>query len=189
MTTASDTDAFNSQLCSHLATLERRAFRYVKTEADAADLVQRTIERALTYRHGFEMGTNMRAWLSTIMHNTYINTWRKRQKHNELLDMVHVEPRSAKAPRPDDRDGVREALQILETLRAGMSEDFFETLRLCDFEGKSYREIADEMQVPDGTVMSRLYRARRRARELLCKSYDTEMLAQMLDVPVERVQA
>lgn len=173
--TTTDTKAFNQQLCELVPLLQKRAFRYCTNEADAADLAQSTVERALKYRDHFELGTNMSAWLSTIMHNTYVNTWRKRKRHYAMLDRARAEPRE-EAPRPDDGDGAREVLQILETLREGLSEDYYETLLRCDVGGESYKTIAAQMGVPIGTVMSRLYRARRRARALVRQTYDTELL-------------
>jgi RNA polymerase sigma-70 factor (ECF subfamily) len=143
---------------------------------DAEDLVQETMLRAYAGFHTFSEGTNLKAWLYRIMHNTWINQYRKKQRHKaevwvgEISDQ-HLAAAGRHAPNwsrsaevavleslPDDE--VRAALMTL-------GEDFRLAIYFADVEGFSYKEIADITNTTVGTVMSRLHRGRKRLREAL----------------------
>lgn len=168
--------SFDDELCTLIPSLQGGARRYCKSDADAQDLVQQTVEKALVYRTSYTPGTNMKAWLSTIMRNLYINKYRSLQRRYALMEKIEQEPERVQAIKPDHRDGLNDAETILNTLKAGLSECYFETLKQCDYDDKSYREIAEDMEVPIGTVMSRLFRARRAARNLIIEHYTQEAL-------------
>ncbi len=164
-------DAFETEALTFLDPLYRTALRMTRSEADAEDLVQETYIRALRFREQFTPGTNLKAWLFRILTNTFINTYRRRKAQPEFTELDGVDEfslyrrmsdvRGASAsPNPEEEflNGIVDT-QVKDAL-AELPEKF-RTVVLLDVEGFSYKEIAEMLGIPIGTVMSRLHRSRK----------------------------
>ncbi|WP_298890380.1 sigma-70 family RNA polymerase sigma factor [uncultured Serinicoccus sp.] len=152
------------------------ALRTTRNPTDAEDLVQETYAKAFAAFHQYRPGTNLRAWMYRILTNSYINSYRKKQRQPLQSDAAEVEDyqlaRAASHTSSGLRSAEAEALDHLpdsDVTRAlaSIGEDFRMAVYLADVEGFSYKEIADIMDTPIGTVMSRLHRGRKQLRELL----------------------
>ena len=164
-------DEFESEALRHLDALYRTALRMTRSEADAEDLVQETYIRAFRFRDQFTLGTNMKAWLFRILTNTFINTYRRKAAQPEVTDLEGIDEFSLYRRMNTDRaassspDPEAELLNnVVDTEVTDALEELpekFRTTVLLDVEGFSYKEIAEMLSVPIGTVMSRLHRGRK----------------------------
>ena len=152
------------------------ALRTTRNPTDAEDLVQETYAKAFAAFHQYRPGTNLKAWMYRILTNSYINIYRKKQRQPLESDAAEVEDyqlaRAASHTSKGLRSAETEALDHLpdsDVTRAlaSIGEDFRLAVYLADVEGFSYKEIAEIMDTPIGTVMSRLHRGRKQLRELL----------------------
>jgi len=157
--------SFEREALVHLDSLYRVALRLTGNAADADDLVQETMLKAYRAWDQYEKGTNAKGWLLTILRNAFINEYRRRTRHPETVDLDTIEPYSVFSDVQDDDPQGTFFDRIVddEVLRAidQLPEQFRETVVLSDVEGLSYEEIARIIDVPVGTVKSRLFRARR----------------------------
>ncbi|MEE1649700.1 sigma-70 family RNA polymerase sigma factor [Brachybacterium sp. J144] len=167
---------FEAEALSHVDSLYGGALRMTRNPHDAEDLVQETFMKAFRAADRFTPGTNMRAWLYRIMTNNYISTYRKQQRRPkeawtdtvEDWQLAEVESHSSLGLRSAENEAldhlpdsaVKEALGELR-------DDYRMAVYLADVEGFAYKEIAEIMDTPIGTVMSRLHRGRGQLREKL----------------------
>lgn len=149
----------------HVVRLRRYAHALVRDADQAEDLVQECLATALAQAHRWTPGTDLRAWLFTILHNLHIGGVRKRLRQAEHVDLESVAHLLPQAPAQTQRLEWLEALWAFEQLEP----DQREVLLLTAVEGFRYQETAEILGVPTGTVMSRLSRARQRMRDLLAQ--------------------
>ena len=168
---------FEAQAIPFMDQLYAAGLRMTRNPADAADLVQETFVKAFAAFAQFQQGTNLKAWLYRILTNTFINSYRKKQRdpYQGTIDDLEdwqlggaqsvTQARSTRSAEAEAIDhlpdsAVKDALQAIP-------EDFRMAVYFADVEGFSYQEISDIMKTPVGTVMSRLHRGRRMLRDLL----------------------
>jgi len=154
------------------------ALRMTRNAADAEDLIQETFLRAYRGYERFEEGTNLRAWMYRILTNTYINSYRAKQRRPEESDLADVEDlylyrrlggleasQRGRSAEDELMDLVTDS-EVKDALEA-LPEQFRVAVLLADIEGFSYKEIAEMLDVPIGTVMSRLHRGRKGLQKAL----------------------
>jgi RNA polymerase sigma-70 factor (ECF subfamily) len=167
---------FERELACCQKDLYPAALRMTRNPSDAEDLVQESMARAYAGLRHFTPGTNARAWLFRILANTFVNSYRKRQR--EVVHVLSPEfdaltastlagSRAGTAPSAETEVLSRFAFSDVRQAIAELPDCYQATVYLADVEGYPYNEIADMLGVPIGTVMSRLHRARRRLRKQL----------------------
>ena len=173
---AERTRRFETDALQYLDQLYAAAMRMTRNPADAEDVVQETYAKAYASFHQFTPGTNLKAWLYRILTNTYINSYRKKQREPQLSDGENVEDWQLARAESHTSSGLKSAETVaLENLPDSdvkdalqqLAPDFRLAVFLADVEGFSYKEIAEIMGTPIGTVMSRLNRGRTQLRKLL----------------------
>ena len=168
-------DRFERDALVFMDQLYAAALRYTKNPEDARDLVQDTYLKAFNSFHQFEEGTNLRAWLYRVLTTTFINTYRKDQRRPQLASGELEDWQLAEAQSHTSDLGKSAEVEALENLPDSdikralqeIPEEFRIAVYLADVEGFSYKDIADIVEVPAGTVMSRLHRGRKLLREKL----------------------
>lgn len=167
---------FEREALPHTDLLYNYALRMTNNTADADDLLQETFLKAYRFWDKYETGTNIRAWLFRIMKNSYINRYRKEIKTPTTVDYDEVEDfYTSVKDRASESNDLQENLYrnlLDDDVAAAVSElpeDFRTVVLLCDIEGLSYEEIAEFVDIPLGTVRSRLHRGRKLLREKLLR--------------------
>ena len=173
-----DQARFADLAMEHMSSLYSAALRMTRNPSDAEDLVQETYLKAYRGFGGFEEGTNLKAWLYRILTNTYINTYRAKQRRPTETDLDDVEDlflynriggleaaRASRSAEDELMDLFTEA--EVKTAVEELPEGYRMAVLLADVEGFSYKEIAEILDIPIGTVMSRLHRGRKALEKLL----------------------
>lgn len=167
---------FEEAALEHLDVLYGAAMRLTRDANEAQDLVQDALVRAYRFQHHFEAGTNLKAWLLRILTNTFINHYRRHVRERRVLDTEEGTPvgdgvmsRAAMRGLTDSTTVAQEGLLRDEIIGAldNLPDDYRMMIVLADIEELSYKEIAESVGVPIGTVMSRLHRARKMMQKQL----------------------
>jgi len=173
---------FNTKLDKLATMLNAFAYNLTKNVDDAKDLYQETSMRALINRDKFRPDTNFKAWMFTIMKNIFINNYRKKVKSKTIIDstdnMFYINSGSNSIRNNANSDIVMDELM-------GMMDEIEENLRvpfMMHYQGYKYQEIADNLELPLGTVKSRIFFARKEMRELILARYGDAYLVREKDV-------
>jgi RNA polymerase sigma-70 factor (ECF subfamily) len=164
---------FEREVMPHLRLLYGVALRMARAEDEAEDLVQEAVLRAYRFWDSFEAGTNCKAWLLRILTNAFRNRYREREREQEILDEVEscdAHLGQFQGLSPSDAESAlfgRMLSRDVEKALAALPAEFRLPVILADLEDLSYKEIAEVMECPAGTVMSRLYRGRKLLQKLL----------------------
>jgi RNA polymerase sigma-70 factor (ECF subfamily) len=171
-----DNAEFTTEAMQYAQSLYSTALRMTRNQSDAEDLVQETYLKAFRSYGSFEAGTNLKAWLFRILTNTFINTYRAKQRRPQESDLGSVEDLFLYKRLPS-LAGLSESAeeQLLDLFPAAevreaienLPETFLLPMLLNDVEGFSYKEVAEILDIPIGTVMSRLHRGRKTMQEAL----------------------
>jgi RNA polymerase sigma factor (sigma-70 family) len=163
---------FDHQFNNMSTLLHAFAYNLTKNVEDAKDLFQETAFRAMTNRDKFRAGTNLKAWLFTIMKNIFINNYRKKVKANTIMDstdnLYYINSgKSVIANGAESNIMMKEIITMIEALEESIKIPF-----LMHYQGFKYQEIADQLDLPLGTVKSRIFFARKELKGLVNKRYD-----------------
>ncbi|MFP4635552.1 MAG: sigma-70 family RNA polymerase sigma factor [Nitriliruptoraceae bacterium] len=167
---------FEAEVLPYLDRLYSAALRYTRDASDAEDLVQETIAKAFRSFHQYRPGTNLKAWLYRILHTTYISMYRKAQRRpqespqDEIDDFSFYDELARSGTGSAERSVLEELTsdEVKQAL-AELPESFRLAVYYADVEGFSYKEIAEIMDTPTGTVMSRLHRGRKALQKALAE--------------------
>jgi RNA polymerase sigma-70 factor (ECF subfamily) len=162
---------FERQALAHLDALYGAAYRLTRNARDAEDLVQDSLLRAYRFWDSFQQDSNCKAWLLRIVTNTFINEYQRKKRSREVLDAATAEQAATdgvlvQATANDKQSPQQVLLQTsvsddVQRALDSLPDDFRTAVILCDMQGLSYKEIAEIMECPVGTVMSRLFRGRK----------------------------
>ena len=158
---------FDNEICMHRSCLEGFAMKFTKDLEDANDLVQDTVIKAIRYRHLYKSGTNLKGWLYTIMRNIFINNYRSQSRRGQIMKTTEEFTaaqlsKSATNNQAENKFLMKDIELALATLPSNYAVPF-----LRYFEGFKYHEIAEELNIPIGTVKTRIHMARKELQKSL----------------------
>lgn len=158
---------FNNRVVNFVENMEPIALNLTKDFEDARDLLQETMYKAFTNRDKFKEGTNLKAWLYTIMKNIFINNYRRQKKKNTIIDSTdnfyYLNLAAPDVPNEGESDmNLENIYEAINKLNEAYRKPF-----LMHYKGYKYEEIAEEIEVPIGTVKSRIHLARKHLKKLL----------------------
>lgn len=176
-----DQNEFEKVVLSNISFLKNAALKMTRQPEDAEDLIQETLLRAYKFFSKFEKGTHPKAWLFRIMKNTNINNYRKSKREIETNPSEDVELKGGyplfdtikKLQDPVKALSNKYLMEDLKNVLKKLSKEFRDTLVLSLIDGYSYKEVAEKMNCPVGTIMSRIHRARKMLQKELEKHWDT----------------
>lgn len=153
---------FNEEVVDAQKSLKSFAYKFTGNEEEAKDLLQETMLKAISYRTKFRTGTNLKAWLYTIMKNTFINKYRKAMRANVMVDTTDEnyfinQTRTVNDEHPETMYNHQELQQVVEEL-----DETYRVPFMMYFNGFRYKEISKDLDLPIGTVKSRIFLARRK---------------------------
>ncbi|NIA15141.1 MAG: sigma-70 family RNA polymerase sigma factor [Nitrospiraceae bacterium] len=162
---------FEAQVLEHLDVMYAVGLRLTRNPTDAQDLTQNTVVKALRFHNRFKDGTYIKAWLLTILRNTFINDYRRKVRRPDFVELTGSETAEGTILNPALVAKSPDLLELLDdevkNAVESLPRDFRTAVIMADLEGKSYKEIAQAVGCPLGTVMSRLFRGRRMLRQKL----------------------
>ena len=174
------TSTFGQLFQEHTPNLQAFALQLTRDKNDAEDLFQDTVYKAIRYRHLYQPKTNLQAWMMTIMRNTFINEWRKRKRKQQIAELqipgVTLTQTTATRNEGESKVTMQELMKAMDQLEEGLSKPF-----LMAFRGYKYEEIADEMDLPLGTIKSRSHQARKLLKTSIKRRYQTNSLLELLN--------
>jgi RNA polymerase sigma-70 factor (ECF subfamily) len=170
------TAEFSGQINEMSGMLQAFAYKLTKNSEDSKDLFQETAFRALTNQDKFRTGTNLKAWLFTIMRNIFINNYRKKAKSNTIFDATdnqfYLNAGTAQTVENDAESGIlmKELQQMVDVLDDSIRVPF-----LMHYYGYKYQEIAEQLDLPLGTVKSRIFFARKELKDVIQSRYGSTL--------------
>ena len=167
--------ALREEIPALVPQLRARALKLCLSGPEAHDLVQDTVERALRFEHSFEPGTNLRAWLMQVLFSVFVTKCRRSRREKRALQTLVSDP--CAWTRPDDSPAMQSLSPKVEGAIAELPPQFAAVVRLVDLDERSYKDAAEMLGIPVGTVMSRLFRGRRLLAERLQEQPVLETLA------------
>ena len=173
-----DANAFARDLIALRPDLHSRALRLTRNSAQADDLVQDAVERALRFREQFTPGTNLRSWAQTIVFSLFVTGYRRRRRERDAVKLLTVDPCAWTTQENASVDGM--LLELSPPIRRAVDTlplPFRQVIMLVDVADFSYRDAANALAIPIGTVMSRLHRARRQLAGMLGQQEDRKLAA------------
>jgi len=189
---------FEQEVLKYIDLIFGVAFQLTRNREDAEDLTQNTLVKVFRFYKQFEKGTNLKAWLLTILRNTFINDYRKKSKEPTKVELIGNEPAKSSAPdskvpgiivKPQEYENLLELLD--EPVRKAIDSlppEFKEAIIMYDLQDYSYKEISEIKNCPIGTVMSRIFRGRKLLREFLEKDKNTDNAVPPLSKKVKKGQ-